>query len=111
MYNNIYHLSDSQSAGCVCQVFYHKKGLNHWTVTLAFCQKSKFDVRKLFVHKHRVVKCYLCLFKQKMKGFYQDADIGPSIDVKFKATSQLAPNIRKVIGGWTLVPDNQLKQV
>ena len=46
-----------------------------------------------------------------MKEFYQDADIGPTIDVKFKTTSQIAPNIRKVTGGWTLVLDNQLKQV
>ena len=46
-----------------------------------------------------------------MKEFYKDANIGPAIDVKFKATSHITPNIRKVIGGWTLVPDNQLKQV
>ena len=47
-----------------------------------------------------------------MKVFYQDADIGPTIDVKFKPTSHIAaPNIRKVTEGWTLAPDNQLKQV
>ena len=46
-----------------------------------------------------------------MKEFYQNADIGPAIDINFKLTSHIAPNIRKVIGGWTLVPDNQLKQV
>ena len=46
-----------------------------------------------------------------MKEFYQDIYIGPAIDAKFKPTSHITPNIRKVIGGWTLVPDNQLKQV
>ena len=51
--------------------------------------------------------------KQRMKEIYQDANIGPTSDVKFKTTSHVAPKIRKVIhvGGWTLVPDNQLKQV
>ena len=44
-----------------------------------------------------------------MKEFYQDADIGPAIDINFKPiTSHIAPNIRKVIEGWTL---DQLKQV
>ena len=44
-----------------------------------------------------------------MKQFYQNADIGPAIDVNFKPKSQ---NIESsVIGGWTLVPDNQLQQV
>ena len=51
------------------------------------------------------------LFKQKMKEVYQGANIGPTIDVQFKTTSHTAPNIRKVTGGWTLVPDDQLKQV
>ena len=47
-----------------------------------------------------------------MKKFYQDADIGQAIDVKFETTSQIAPNIRKVTEGWKLVPtNNQLKQV
>ena len=47
-----------------------------------------------------------------MKKFYKDADIGQAIDVKFETTSQIAPNIRKVTEGWTLVPtNNQLKQV
>ena len=46
-----------------------------------------------------------------MKEYYQDVDIGAAIDINFIPTSHIAPNIRKVIGGWTLVPDNQLKQV
>ena len=47
-----------------------------------------------------------------MKEFYQDTDIGPTSDVKFKTTSHIiAPNIRKITKGWTLVTDNQLKQV
>ena len=46
-----------------------------------------------------------------MKELYQDADIGPTSDVKFKTSSHIAPNIRKITGGWTLILDNQLKQV
>ena len=47
-----------------------------------------------------------------MKEFYQDANIGTAIDIDFKPTSpHIAPSIRKVTEGWTLVPDNQLKQV
>ena len=46
-----------------------------------------------------------------MKEFYTDADIGPAFDINFKPKSHIAPNVRKVIEGWTLVPDNQLKQV
>ena len=46
-----------------------------------------------------------------MKEFYQEADIGPAIDVNFKTTFYIAPNIRKITGGWSLVPDNQLQPV
>ena len=47
-----------------------------------------------------------------MKEFYHDADIGPTVDVKFKTTSHIAPNIRKITEGWKLVAtDNQLKRV
>ena len=46
-----------------------------------------------------------------MKELYKDADIGAAIDIKFKTTSHIAPNIRKVTEGWTLVPDNQIEQV
>ena len=46
-----------------------------------------------------------------MKEFYQDADIGPTSYIKFKTTSHVAPDIGKVTEGWTLVPDDQLKQV
>ena len=46
-----------------------------------------------------------------MKEFYQVADIGTVLDINFKPTSHITPSIRKVIEGWTLVPDSQLKQV
>ena len=47
-----------------------------------------------------------------MKEFYQDADIGPAIDIDLKTTSHIAPSITEEID-WTLTPgpDNQLKQV
>ena len=46
-----------------------------------------------------------------MDEFYEDADIGPAVDVNFKTTSHITPNVRKITGGWTLVPDNQIEQV
>ena len=46
-----------------------------------------------------------------MKELYQGADIGPAIDINFKPTSHIGPRIWKVTGGWTLVLDNQSKQV
>ena len=46
-----------------------------------------------------------------MKKFYQVVDIGQTIDVNFKTTCDIIPNIRKVTEGWTLVPDDQLKLV
>ena len=36
--------SDNLSSPVVCQVFYHKLGINHWKVTLAFFTENKMDV-------------------------------------------------------------------
>ena len=34
---------------CVCQVFYHKLGLNWWKATLAFFPKEQLTVRSILV--------------------------------------------------------------
>ena len=36
---------------CVCQVFYHKLGLNWWKATLAFLPKEHLTVRLILVFK------------------------------------------------------------
>ena len=37
----------SETFQCVCQVFYHKEGLNWWKIKFAFCPKEYLDVSRI----------------------------------------------------------------
>ena len=52
--------SSSDPTGYVCQVFYDRKGVNHWTARLVFCPKCTSNVS---VHSHIKINNYsnICL--------------------------------------------------
>ena len=107
---------------CFCQVFYHKlEGFNHWKATLAFFSYSKTDVSYFYHWSHidtNIIKAcfmwYTLRTVQRVKQFYQDANLGLTIeDVQFISTigkPMIYPSFKTMRGGWNVV-HNGLRKV
>lgn len=92
----------------VCQVLYHcKKGINHWTVSLAFIPKEKLNVSKSTVLCTLIIQ----LSSQRDQPLHENADIGPSSEFQFIKGSNIINLEFRETAGWNVTVYSDSQQV
>ena len=109
-HNNFFYSDTCDSTKYVCQVLYHhKKGINHWVVSLAFVPKEKLNVSTY--QQSFMYSLMTQLYSQRDQPLYEDALIGPSSEFQFVTGSNIIKLEFRMTTEWNVSVYSDLQQV
>ena len=76
---------------CLCQVFYHRQGINIWRVTLAFCTRKYLNVSYLILcidytntsTKEKSALMYMCITTSQLLYVHEHHSIPTKINDRY----------------------------